>query len=213
MDSSNPHQGHTTPNAACGTKIVATLGPATSAPQQITRLVEAGTNVVRINFSHGSREQHESMLRAARAAAEAAGCAVAVLGDLSGPKIRLRTLAGGFAELEAGATLRLTGQDRPGDASSVGLTDPDVIADVRIGDRVLIDDGAIRLRVIALSPDALSCRCEVGGVLRDHKGVNLPDSLKVTADIDRVLEAENLLLAVALITSVVSIRKKRQAQK
>lgn len=201
-----------------GTKIVATVGPATASPDQLARLIAAGTQVIRINFSHGSRADHAALRAGVRTAADAAGVAVALLGDLSGPKIRLREIAGGAAVIGAGDLLRLTASTAPGDARQVGLNAPEVIADVQVGDRVLIDDGALRLRVVERAPRELVCRCDVGGVIHDHKGVNLPDSdlrlpsltEKDLADLRWAVEQEFDYLAISFVRRSDDVRMLRQ---
>ena len=169
-----------------GTKIIATLGPATASPQRVERLLEAGANVIRINFSHGDRGDHQQMLDAVRQAADKLGRPVAMLGDLCGPKIRLREIEGGEASIDVGDELRIVADEVAGNAERVSVNHPEIISDVQIGHRVLIDDGTIRLVVTGRDNDSLVCRCEVGGVLRDHKGVNLPDSdLGITTITDK----------------------------
>ncbi|MFO0974599.1 MAG: pyruvate kinase [Phycisphaerae bacterium] len=171
------------------TKVIATVGPASSSPQMLGRLIDAGVNVFRLNFSHGTHATHGAALTAIRAAAAERGAHVAVMGDLCGPKIRLNAIAGGQAELRDGATVQFVRGDGPGDASRLTCSYAALIDDVRAGDRLLIDDGRVTLRTTAKSGDALSCTVEVGGVVSDRKGINLPDSpVRVDAltDKDRV---------------------------
>ena len=158
-------------------KIVATLGPATSDPEIIRKLFEVGADVARLNFSHGKPDDHALTLDQVRAASRKLGKAIAVLQDLQGPKIRTGPLAAGKVGvlLEPGATITITTQGEVvGDASRVSTTYPHLAEDVRPGDRLLVDDGLIELRV--LSTDKVQVRCEVieGGVLKEHKGINLP---------------------------------------
>lgn len=162
--------------AYVGTRIVATLGPATSGLDRIAALLDAGASVFRINFSHGRREEHAALVRNVRLAAADRREGVAIMGDLCGPKVRLGPIAEGGLQIAPGESLCLTGATSPGDENCVSLNLPEIIDDVQIGDRVLIDDGALRFRVTAKSRGRLSCACEVGGTLRAHKGVNLPDS-------------------------------------
>src|SRR5512133_2543055 len=158
-------------------KIVATLGPACSDPDLLVKLLEHGVDVARLNFSHGRHEDHAQVLDRIRAASRHLGKAVAVLQDLQGPKIRTGPLAAGRAgvELETGAELEITTEGEIlGDARRVSTTYPHLAEDARAGDRLLIDDGLIELRV--LDSDGVRLRAEVieGGVLGEHKGINLP---------------------------------------
>ena len=158
-------------------KIVATLGPASSDPETIQRLLAAGVDVARLNFSHGRLEDHADVLDRLRAASRRLVKAVAVLQDLQGPKIRTGALKAGKVGvlLEAGQeTVITTEGDFPGDEKLVCTTYRHLAEDVRPGDRLLVDDGLLELRVLAT--DGVRARCEVveGGVLKEHKGINLP---------------------------------------
>ncbi|WP_242355778.1 MULTISPECIES: pyruvate kinase [Anaeromyxobacter] len=158
-------------------KIVATLGPASSDPDVLQRLLGAGVDVARLNFSHGHHEDHAQMLDRIRTASRHLGRAVAVLQDLQGPKIRTGPLAVGRegVRLEPGAEIEITTEaEVKGDAHRVSTTYSHLAEDVRPGDRLLVDDGLIELRV--LGTDGVRARCEVveGGILREHKGINLP---------------------------------------
>jgi pyruvate kinase len=158
-------------------KIVATVGPACSDATVLERLLAEGVDVARLNFSHGSHEEHAMVLDRIRAASRQLGKAVAVLQDLQGPKIRTGPLAAGRAGvvLVAGAEIVITTEgERAGDERLVSTTYPHLARDVRPGDRLLVDDGLIELRV--LSTDGVRARAEVveGGVLGEHKGINLP---------------------------------------
>jgi pyruvate kinase len=158
-------------------KIVATLGPASQDPETIQKLLEVGVDVARLNFSHGRLEDHADVLDRIRAASRRLVKAVAVLQDLQGPKIRTGTLKAGKVGvlLENGREITLTTEsDFPGDERLVSTTYRHLAEDVRPGDRLLVDDGLIELRVLAA--DGVRARCEVveGGVLKEHKGINLP---------------------------------------
>jgi pyruvate kinase len=158
-------------------KIVATVGPASSAPGTLEKLLEHGLDVARLNFSHGRHEDHAQVLDRLRAASRHLGKAVGVLQDLQGPKIRTGPLKAGRAgvALEPGAELVITTEGEvPGDAGLVSTTYAHLAEDVRPGDRLLIDDGLIELRVV--STDGVRARTEVveGGTLGEHKGINLP---------------------------------------
>lgn len=155
-------------------KIVCTIGPATDSPEQIQALVDAGMDVARINRSHGSAEQHEQVIRRVRDASELSGRAVAVLVDLQGPKIRLETFADGPQLLTIGDTFTITTRDVPGTKELVGTTFKGLPGDCSPGDRLLIDDGNVMVRVVEVTETDVVTRVEVGGMVSDHKGINLP---------------------------------------
>ena len=155
-------------------KIVCTMGPATSSPDQVRALVSAGMDVARLNLSHGSYADHEKVYLAVRDAADATGRSVGILADLQGPKIRLGTFPGGPVRLEAGAEFSITTDDIPGTVHEVSTTYQGLPQDVRIGDRVLVDDGRVSLQAIDVTATWVRTRVIVGGVVSDHKGLNLP---------------------------------------
>jgi len=156
------------------TKIVATLGPATESPAMITRLIEAGADVIRLNQSHGDRAWHEHAFAAVRRTAKELGRPVAILVDLQGPKIRIGKVAGGKIELRKGARVDLAAGDGVGDEHTLYTPLPQLVADVRPGDRVLLDDGNVVLSVVAKVRGRARCRVTVGGPVSDRKGMNLP---------------------------------------
>jgi pyruvate kinase len=158
-------------------KIVATLGPTSSDSETIAKLFEHGVDVARLNFSHGRHEEHAEVLDRIRAASRRLVKAVAVLQDLQGPKIRTGPLKAGKVGvlLEAGSEIVIdTEREIVGDEKLVSTTYRHLAEDVRPGDRLLVDDGLLELRV--LETDGVRARCEVveGGVLKEHKGINLP---------------------------------------
>ncbi len=155
-------------------KIVCTLGPASSSPERLAELVAAGIDVARLNMSHGSQDGHLAAYQCVRAASDAAGHSVGVLVDLQGPKIRLGTFAAGPVRLLAGQEFTITTRDVPGDQHEVGTTYSGLAGDVRAGDRVLVDDGRVVLEVLAVDDSRVRTRVVVGGVVSDHKGLNLP---------------------------------------
>ena len=155
-------------------RIVATLGPASSAPAKVRELARAGVDVFRVNFSHGAHADHARAIAAVREAEAALGRPLAVLADLQGPKIRLGEFADGAVRLKAGHTLRLDLSDQPGDAARIGVPHPEVFAALREGAIVLLDDGKVRLRVVRHGPDFAETVVEAGESLSDHKGLNLP---------------------------------------
>ncbi|MBM9503743.1 pyruvate kinase [Actinacidiphila acididurans] len=155
-------------------KIVCTLGPAVDSYDQLKTLVEAGMNVARLNFSHGSHTEHEDRYNRVRKVAAETGKAVGVLADLQGPKIRLGKFADGPVELVAGDEFTITTEDVPGDRTMCGTTYKGLPADVSAGDPVLINDGNVALRVIEVDGQRVRCLVVEGGVISDHKGINLP---------------------------------------
>ncbi len=155
-------------------KIVCTLGPAVDSYDQLKTLVEAGMNVARLNFSHGSHAEHEARYQRVRKVAEETGRAVGVLADLQGPKIRLGTFAEGPVELVSGDEFTITTEDVEGDRSICGTTYKGLPGDVSQGDPVLINDGNVALRVIEVEGPRVRTLVVEGGVVSDHKGINLP---------------------------------------
>lgn len=155
-------------------KIVATLGPATSSAEAITRLVESGMDVARLNLSHGKHEDHEVVYRHVRAASDATGRGVGILVDLQGPKIRLGTFASGPVLLESGDEFIVTTEDVPGDRLMVSTTHSGLPHDVSPGDLVLVDDGRIELRVTRVDGPRVHTEVIEGGRVSDNKGFNLP---------------------------------------
>ncbi len=155
-------------------KIVATLGPASSTPAEIRALFEAGADVFRLNFSHGSHDEHRQRVEAIRAVEREVGRPVGVLLDLQGPKLRVGTFEGGKVTLEAGHAFRLDTSDTPGSAERAPLPHPEIMAAVQPGDELLLDDGRIRLRIRSRAADHIDTLVVVGGELSDRKGVNVP---------------------------------------
>lgn len=157
------------------TKIVATLGPATAADATLDALLHAGVDVVRLNFSHGTHETHRQTYERARASAARVGRHVAILQDLSGPKIRTGRLAGGQALLlHEGDALTIASGDFVGEAGRVSTTYAELARAVRTGDRLLLDDGRIELLVEGSDGLAIATRVVNGGPLGEHKGINAP---------------------------------------
>jgi pyruvate kinase len=155
------------------TKIIATVGPASWDPAVLERLIEAGVDVFRLNFSHADRERHAGTTESIRAAAERVGREVAVLGDLPGPKIRIGELRDDVAELETGTHVKLTPREVEGDDGTIPVAWPGVTS-LREDELVYLADGAIRLRVDESGEDGVGCEVEVGGTLSSHKGMNIP---------------------------------------
>lgn len=156
------------------TKIVCTLGPACDAPGVLRDMVRAGMDVARINFSHGDPPSHARRIADVRRIAQEEGRTVAVLCDLQGPKLRVGDIAGGAVELRPGSAVTLTTRAVPGDSHQVNLPHPALVAEVQPGQRLLLDDGVLELRVESKTETDLVCHIVVGGRLGSHKGVSAP---------------------------------------
>jgi pyruvate kinase len=159
------------------TKIVATLGPATATPERIRAIFLAGADVFRLNFSHGTIDDHRARVDILRKLEAELDRPLAILMDLQGPKIRLGTFTGDRVSLKAGAAFRLTLDNEPGDAKRAPLPHPAIFKAVQTGSTILIDDGKVRLRVKKHTDDAIDTEVMVGGLVSNRKGVNLPDVL------------------------------------
>jgi pyruvate kinase len=156
-------------------KIVCTLGPASCTPEKIGELIDAGMDVARLNFSHGTYDDHASVLANVRAESERRGRAVAALLDLQGPKIRVGKIEGGAVQITAGAELIITTEPGVlGNAQRVSTTYTALPRDVRVGDQILLDDGYLALAVTAVSDREVKTVVVSGGVLKNNKGINLP---------------------------------------
>jgi pyruvate kinase len=155
-------------------KIVCTLGPAVDSYEQLKSLIEAGMNVARFNMSHGTHAEHEERYHRVRQASEDTGRAIGVLADLQGPKIRLETFAEGPVELVRGDEFTITTEDVAGDKSVCGTTYKGLPGDVSVGDPILINDGNVELRVVEVDGTRVKTIVVEGGVISDHKGINLP---------------------------------------
>jgi len=155
------------------TKIIATVGPASWDEDTLTKLVQAGADVFRLNFSHADRGRHARTIESIRAAAERGGREVAVLGDLPGPKLRIGELRDDVAELRTGTHVTLTPQPVEGDAETIPVDWPGV-GELREDELVYLADGSIRLRVGGAAGEGVGAEVEVGGTLSSHKGMNIP---------------------------------------
>jgi len=155
-------------------KIVCTLGPATESPEQVQALVDAGMDVARINRSHGEPEEHAAVIRRVRAAAKASGRAVAVLVDLQGPKIRLGRFTEGKHDLAVGDVFTITTDDIAGTKERCSTTYKGLPGDAKVGDKILIDDGKVGVRITAVTGNDVVTVCEVPGTVSNNKGLNLP---------------------------------------
>jgi pyruvate kinase len=185
-------------------KIVCTLGPATSTPERIRGLVDAGMDVARLNLSHGSHAEHEHVYRVVRETAEATGRAVGVLADLQGPKIRLGRFADGAVQWRTGDTVVITSDDVLGTNQRVSCTYRRLPAEVKPRDRLLIDDGKVVLEVGSVAGSEITCLVVEGGTVTDAKGVSVPN---VAVSLPAVTEkdVEDLRFALGLGVDLVAL--------
>jgi pyruvate kinase len=156
------------------TKIVCTLGPASDTPEVLEQMINAGMNVARLNFSHGDQGYHKRLIERVRAASEATGCRVAIMGDLPGPKIRIGEVSDEPYELEPGDVLILTTDDIQGNHRRVSVSFPPFPGVVQPGDTLYLNDGFIQLTAEEVADNDVLCRVVVGGEIRSRKGLNLP---------------------------------------
>ncbi|WP_338241698.1 pyruvate kinase [Aurantiacibacter hainanensis] len=157
-------------------KILATTGPACNDIDMLRRLFQAGADAFRVNMSHGEHERHAQTIAHIRALEKEFYRPIAILADLQGPKLRVGTFVDGRATIPHGSTFTFDRVGEPGDASRVELPHPEIFHVVEEGQRLLVNDGKIRLRVQSVSNGAITCKAEVGGVISDRKGVNVPDA-------------------------------------
>jgi pyruvate kinase len=185
-------------------KIVCTLGPATSSPERVRGLVEAGMDVARLNFSHGTHAEHEQVYDQVRRNADAAGRAVAVLADLQGPKIRLGRFEDGPHEWRTGDSVIITGDDVLGTKDRVSCTYRKLPHEVHPGDRLLIDDGRVAVEVSAVSGNDIRCLVVEGGPVSNNKGISLPNvAVSVPALSEK--DADDLRFALGLGVDLVAL--------
>jgi pyruvate kinase len=155
-------------------KIVATLGPASSSPERLRALFDAGVDVFRCNFSHGTHDDHRALFSNIRRVEADTGRPIGILADLQGPKLRLGNFSDGRVPIVPRAEFRLDLDPKPGDNTRAPLPHPEVFAALELGTELLIDDGKVRLKVVDCGRDFAETECLVGGMLSNHKGVNVP---------------------------------------
>jgi pyruvate kinase len=177
------------------TKIVATIGPSSREPEVLERMIDVGMDVARLNFAHGTPDQHAETAQAIRGAAERAGREVAILGDLPGPKLRLGPVAGGVAELGRGARVVLTAREVEGTAERLPVAWRGFSELVDEGDVCYLADGAVRLRVDGVADGEVVTKVEVGGSVASRQGLNLPN---VTVSLPAVSEEDIALMDAGL---------------
>jgi pyruvate kinase len=156
------------------TKIVCTIGPASESPEILEALIKAGMNVARLNFSHGTHEEHQRKIQIIRQIADRFRQPVAILQDLAGSKIRIGKMKEGGSELRRGEKFLLTNRQIMGDEKGVSVSYPPLPREVKTGDRILLADGTIELQVLGSDGQDIECRVVVGGMLTSHKGINFP---------------------------------------
>ena len=200
------------------TKIVCTIGPASSSPEVMRGLIRAGMNVVRINFSHGDRATHARSIATLRQIAEQEGRLVAVMADLQGPKLRVGEIEGGVMELRQGDLVVLTSHARPRAADEIPVPHPELLRDLRAGQIVLLDDGNLELVVVQAGEGSLKCRVITGGQLTSRKGINVPGAAlgfpaltpKDRGDATFALEQGVDFLALSFVRRAADVRELRQ---
>jgi pyruvate kinase len=203
------------------TKIVATIGPASDDRETLVRMVDAGMDVARLNFSHGNAEQHAATARRIREAAGRAGRAVAILQDLPGPKLRIGALRDDIAELKPGDGVTfLCGEDGTGDATRMTVARPELVAALSAGDVMYLADGSVRLRVRAVRVGAceIDAEVEVGGAVASRQGLNVPGPLDQLAavpeaDLEHLAAGERIgvdLVALSFVRRVEDITLVRE---
>jgi pyruvate kinase len=185
-------------------KIVCTIGPATATPERLRGLVDAGMDVARLNFSHGTHEDHADAYRLVREASDASGRAVGILADLQGPKIRLGRFADGPVEWRTGESVTITTEDILGDHDRVSTTYKLLSHEVAVGDRMLVDDGKIALEVTAVTGPDVRCLVVEGGPVSNHKGLSLPN-VKISVPALSEKDAEDLRFALGLAVDMVAL--------
>ena len=158
------------------TRIVATIGPACNRDDMIDALIEAGVDIFRLNFSHGTREQHAAVYSSIRRIAREKHASIAILQDIPGPKLRIHTIEGDEVELVEGADFRLDMRVEKGDQEKVGFSDDGWLESVRKGNRILLGDGNVQLRVRKCDEYGLDCEVIAGGIVRSRQGMNFPDT-------------------------------------
>ena len=199
-------------------KIVATIGPATSSPEMIRKMFLAGVDVFRMNFSHGSQDDHAAMHASIRALEKEVSRPIGILQDLQGPKIRVGTIKDGKIEVQAGETVRFVPIGENGDKDAIPLPHPEIFESTAPGHRLLIDDGRLLLKVTGFDGDAIVAEVIVGGTISNRKGVNVPDAVlelspltdKDRADLDFGLKLGIDWLALSFVQQPSDIMEARQ---
>ena len=179
------------------TKIIATLGPSTATPELIEKLFISGADVFRLNFSHGTHEQHKKGLSAIRQLEEKLNRPIGVLADLQGPKLRIGTFDRTSIRLSPGDILRLDLSKKPGNKKRVSFPHPEIISYARKNLEVLFDDGRIRGKVVKTGKNFMDTKISFGGELSSNKGVNIPNSVLKISSVTKK-DLRDLKLSVAM---------------
>ncbi len=203
----------------CSAKIVATIGPACEDEATLKKLLQAGMDVARLNFSHGTYEDHAMIYNRLRKVSEQQNRSITVLQDLQGPKIRTGNIENGQVEIEAGQELVLTTESVPGNEHRVSIDFPQLLESVKPGRKILLDDGNLELKVLSVEGDHVVTQVTVGGPLKSHKGVNLPGAdlnipgftEKDRADLEFGLKLNIDAVAVSFVRSAEDIKQVRGA--
>lgn len=169
------------------TKIICTIGPASNNPETVRELIRSGMNVARLNFSHGDHAYHQNSIDLIKQAREELNAPVAILLDTKGPEIRLGNFKNGAVKLKKGADFTLTAEKIEGDETRCSVTYEDLPMQLKPGNRVLLDDGRLRLEVTAVQGKEITCKVLVGGEISNHKGVNIPN---IHLDLKYISEAD-----------------------
>ena len=179
-------------------RIIATLGPSSADEETITRLAQAGMNVARLNFSHGSHADHAERIQMVRAVSQRLNCPVSILQDLQGPKLRVGDIPDGPVIFKAGQTVRLASPERAAQLPAAGtllipFDVPEFNQAVHPGSRILLDDGHLEMEVVEVGPEQVSALVIMGGPLSSHKGVNLPGAnLLIPGFTEKIAKTSNL---------------------
>lgn len=192
------------------TKIVCTLGPATNSEEKITELINAGMNVARLNFSHGSHADHQKMIKLIRQLSAKLNKPIAILQDLQGPKLRVGKMKSGCVDLKAGSKIKIVTQDQIGDEKIISTSYKNLPRDVKKNDAILLNDGLIRLKVVDAGTDFVNCTVIEGGKLSDHKGINLP-GVKISQPSLTQKDKQDLLFGIEQNVDLVAISFVRNA--
>lgn len=207
--------------AARRTRIIATLGPATSDRETIARLLQSGVNIVRLNMSHGSHEHHRRSFDLVRKVARKQKLPVAIFCDLCGPKIRVGFLEGGEMKLAARSEVVVTTRKLVGKDNVIPCQYASLHKDVKPGQRILMDDGKLELKVLDVNKHDVRCRVIYGGLLKDKKGINLPDSTVSSSSLTKADRKDTLFaqqmgadfIALSFVRSAEDVRKLKNAMK
>ncbi|TVP68239.1 MAG: pyruvate kinase [Leptolyngbya sp. LCM1.Bin17] len=194
------------------TKIVATIGPASSSKATLKQMIDAGMNVARLNFSHGSYDDHARMITLLREVSEEHNAPITLLQDLQGPKIRVGQLPGGEVQLEGGMTIDLLPLDEvEGIPGGIGIDYPYLAEEAQPGMQILLDDGLLELQVVQVNAPKVTCQVVQGGCLKSRKGVNLPDlNLRLPSLTDK--DKQDVAFGVSQGVDIMSLSFVRQAE-